>query len=342
MQKKNLLSQDANSNTLGLSNMRNMSDMDIITNTPLNNEETALYATIYTNVVNKLLTSAIEKLCAAQTVAITESAEKILGKINEKFDNFIDSYEKGKTDYQSDVSSIKDSFSTLAVELPQILKLQNETTASLVNAINMTVAKNAQSEPDNPRFHNSMSEKESVKWIKDIWNTCKIIGRRCGKDKKAVLFDIYAIVRTSYPTIKTDYASYRSMKPRCSQISMCGHSDYYRPIIENAATLLHMKYYPEDHGISSIVKSNTINSVSIMKTPESIVNLVDAYCEKHGITYMSAISTLFKKFHNKCSFDVYEGRRKYANSLGYKNCSMAYYVANNKDLMDIFKSIVEE
>jgi len=334
MQNKNLLT-DANA-----TNILNSANLDLVASTPLTNEETALYATIYTNTVSTLLTSAIEKLCAAQTVAITESAEKILGKINDKFDNFIDSYKKDRVDYYSNIDSIKNSFAVLSTELPQILKSQNESTTALIDAVNKTAIKDSQQ--DNPRLHNSLTEKDSIKWIKDIWNTCKIIGRRCNKDKQAVLFDIYSIVRANCPTIKSDYASYRTIKPRSSQISMCGHSDYYRPIIENAASLLHMKYYPENHGINSIIKSNDINSVSIMKTPESIVGLIRDYCARHNTTYMSAVATLFKELHKRCNFNIYDGRRKYVNSLGYKNCSMAYYVANNKELMDLFKSIVEE
>lgn len=338
MYNNSIQKSDATKNTITNSSI-NFSDMSAITDTPLNNEETALYTTVYTSIMKKMLESAVKSICVAQSEAITNGFEKIINTLSTRLDDFMDefkTYNKNQTS-QSDL-------------ITNLINTQNETTKSLINAIdkahskNLTNAKDSSANSDsiNSRLLNSFSEKESSNWIKDVWSACKIIGKRCNKDKQRVLFDVYDIVKKSHPYLKDDYKDYKSYNPGSSQISMCGHSDYYRPIIEDATSELHKKYFPEKYGVTSIAEKGDVNSVSIMKSPSVMTDLINSYSKKHNITRHSAIYKLYTSLSDMLSVDLVVGRNSYANSLGYKNCSTAYYVANNDKLFSAFKTIAEK
>lgn len=356
-----------------MTNMTNMTNMTSIVNAPLTNEELAIYYNVLSNMLNGAITSAVKMVCASQTAVISEGFEKLLNNINHKFEDIkktVSGAVTAQTEFntrQAQFNTQQAQFNTLAMKLAsQLVESSNSNAKTMTElfadsqerlaktmlditnrqqkwyfATAKELATNKADVVDNPRFTNSIDESSSTKWIRNVWGICGAIGRRRSIDKKNVLFEMFDILREQHPEIREDFRSYKQTKPNSSQISMCGHSDFYRPIVDGIISQMHMKYFPESYTVNNIVNKNLINSVTIMKSPDCIRDIIAHYAKTHNLTHMSATYRLYYKLATLTERNIKKESREYASSLGYKNCSTGYYVANNSELFQTFKSIAE-
>jgi len=353
-------------NEVMTNNMTDMTNMTNIVNAPLTNEELAIYYNVLSNMLNGAITSAVKAVCASQTAVISEGFEKILNNINHKFED-IKKTVSGAVTAQTEFNTQQAQFNALAMKLAsQLVESSNSNTKTMTElftdsqerlaktmlditnrqqkwyfATAKELATNKVDVVDNPRFTNSIDESSSTKWIRNVWGICGAIGRRRSIDKKNVLFEMFDVLREQHPEIREDFRSYKQTKPNSSQISMCGHSDFYRPIVDGIISQMHMKYFPESYTVNNIVNKNLINSVTIMKSPNCIRDIIAHYAKTHNLTHMSATYRLYYKLATLTERNIKKESREYASSLGYKNCSTGYYVANNSELFQTFKSIAE-
>ena len=194
------------------------------------------------------------------------------------------------------------------------------------------------------RFTNSLSEEESIKWINDVWRTCRLIGKRIGKDKKTVLFDVNKIIKDNGVDIYALYTSYKAKNPTRSMISMCGHSDYFRPLVEAELKKMCVKYFPEKYTLKDMTQSTSgkISTAITMKCPEEIRSIISRYAKKNRMTESEALAKLYSDFKLKTGLNMGEEKRKYSASINAVKCGTGYYIAHNQKYFDIFKGIAGE
>lgn len=97
---------------------------------------------------------------------------------------------------------------------------------------------------------------------------------------------------------------------------------------------------------TSVVTEAPVDQNTVWATPDEIRQLITIYQQKTGKkTYQYASQCLIIQLCKKLGISNKQLRQmsaEYAASLGYKLCSLTYYIFNNKDLYELVKSIVEE
>ena len=241
------------------------------TTEPLTNEE---LSTFFNLVSGNAQTSPvrIEKYLAQNIAPILEEKNRILSDLNVNICKLVAS-----------ISPLGDMFSKSVNKVTETMDQANESHRKYLFKIGnqivdaLTTQQTATtSDIVDTRFTNSLSEEESIKWINDVWRTCGLIGKRIGKDKKTVLFDVNKIIKDNGVDIYALYTSYKAKNPTRSMISMCGHSDYFRPLVEAELKKMCVKYFPEKYTLKDMTQSTSgkISTAITMKCPEEIRSII--------------------------------------------------------------------
>lgn len=217
---------------------------------------------------------------------------------------------------------------------------------------------------NNPQLANTLSGAKTKKWLNDAWTSAEIIGRCSGHKPNYTMRELCEKMRANGVPLDRLYSEYQAANPtKASKINMIAESDYLRPLAEAAFKELHRYYLAkvyEANAISfdqkdeinssenktdvkeaveskKVCKSQLVNGV-----PFEVKELLQQVATKKEKTLSRAAVETYKEIESRTQKNLKDLAASYAETIGYKNCSKAYYVSQNKDMMEILKEIAEE
>ena len=186
-------------------------------------------------------------------------------------------------------------------------------------------------------------ERDEIKnWLNKILKSAEIIGTKAGMDSKAVLKEIYRLLREDGVNIDGMYEEYYSLHPGKAKINMIAESEMLRNRAEEVIKMLHRKYYPEKYTVDSIVCPKPIyKSQELLSTPEEVRNCIQIIASREGLVYTAAASRTYKEIEKRCGENLKDLANRLARGYGYSNCSKAYLISHDETLMAILRAIAE-
>lgn len=289
---------------------------------PLTREEMATYMSYLT------------KTTEAQNNAFVEALSNLKDTYNKKIDTLCDTIKdsitllvKAQTDNSAGIESLRKSLFVIGKSFSSI----NNTTADVKSVRHV-----------NPKLVNTASVTDVKEWIGKAWDSCEIIGNKCGKTKLRVLRDVYAHLREIDGEFDEVYKEYKDSNAfnKPSIINMIGYSDHYRPLTEEYIKQLYKQCLPKK---SRVRKTNRdFQSMDVRYTPDTIKEIVSKYAKRHGVSEHSATTTLFKKLRKSCGINFKKAKEDYMEKLGYCQCGSGYFVSKTPALMEMLKVLAEE
>lgn len=313
---------------------------EVMKTTPLTREEMATYMD-YLNTNTENTAKSIKSYCDNQTNMFVDAISNLKDTYNTKITQLCDKISllvEAQTDSTKHIESLRKS----------LFAISKDIACAYATVANATNTADGVKKPDNkvkkeinPKFVSSLSNADALKWGNDVWKSCGIIGKRCGKTNSQVLEDIYNALRKIGEDIDGMFKEYCEYMGRKESIgAMISRSDYYRPLVEKYIKELHVKYYPEKYAFKDIV--HTCPSKEAIECPQVVKDIITGYAKKRNISEQAACSILYRKLKKASNIDFNAEKKAFENRIGFKNSSPGYFVSKMPNLLSIMKSVAEE
>lgn len=297
---------------------------------PLTREEMATYMSYLTETTE------------AQNNAFVEALSNLKDTYNKKIDTLCDTIKdsitllvKAQTDNSAGIESLRKSLFVIGKSFSSI-----NNTATDVKSVRQV----------NPKLVNTASVTDVKEWIGKAWDSCEIIGNKCGKTKLRVLRDVYAHLREIDGEFDEVYNEYKNgnvfNKP--SIINMIGYSDHYRPLVEEYIKQLYYQCCPVKTAVNITLQADNVKtkkkskSLALRCIPGDVEDIISDYAKKRGISNRGASNILVSKLSKSCGLNFYKAKEDFLKNIGYKNCGSTYFISQVPALLAMFKSIAEE
>ena len=248
------------------------------------------------------------------------------------------------------VEKITKSFSLLNEGIASLHNDSNkasDTNRDLLKTICDTIAKNniSSSSPMSgiiPNSYNSDYAEALAKWVSLTWEELRLIGERSGQDKKAVLREVYALMRSNGIKLDSLFFDYKIRHPQNPKyINMISESEYLRGEFDKYVRVIGQKYFPKSFSTTK-TKRHTSNNYVYNVTPPEILAGMEKYKQRHSIrTNRGCAHSIAKQMNKVGNINMAALRREKANELHYSNVCFGYLVNSSEDLKRIFDDVVE-